>query len=75
MCVFIRGLTLPLHLTSEHLIAFGSSFSQVVDHVRTKEKESVETYRGGDNRPCHQLSVISILSKRKDTLGKGQLHM
>lgn len=50
---YIKELTLPLYLASEHLIKVGYSFSQVVNHARSTERAYVETYSGGIKRPFH----------------------
>lgn len=48
---FDRGLNLPLHLASENPIEVESSFSQVVHHARTIERECIKTYKGSGKRP------------------------
>lgn len=53
---FVGGLSLPLCLALDHLIAIESSFSKEVDHARTIERAYIETYRGRGVRPCHQYS-------------------
>jgi len=64
---FIRGLSLPLHLVLEHLIAAGSLLCQVVDHMRATERACIE-------RLCHQYTAIGIPSMSEDTFGGGRLY-
>lgn len=72
---FIKGLSFPFYLESEHVIATKSLFSQVVEYMRAIERECIETYKGGRKRTCHHYSVIVILSRRKDPSGEGQLYV
>lgn len=50
---FFKGLVFPFYLLLEHLIADVSSFSQVVDHLRSTKKERIKTYRGISKSLCH----------------------
>lgn len=52
--VFIRGLTLPLCLASKKLIAFETTFPQVVGYAKTIEQAYLETYGGGGKSPCYK---------------------
>lgn len=75
LCGFIKGSILTLRFVSEHLIEVGSSFSQVVNYTKVTESACVYTYEGGLRRPCHQYSVISILSGIEDPSSRDQLHL
>lgn len=68
---FIRGLTLPLWLASEHLIASEYTFLQVVDHARSIEWACLETYAGGGKRPHNQYNFNNILFRGRQHLNRG----
>ena len=44
---FIRGLSLPLCLASEHFVATAPTFPQVVSHVRAIEQACFDTFNSG----------------------------
>ncbi|XP_055820360.1 uncharacterized protein LOC129889189 [Solanum dulcamara] len=55
---FIRGLSLPLCLASEHLILVGSNFPQIVSHVREVKHACFEAYKGYGNRIASHFRAI-----------------
>lgn len=57
---FFGGLALPFYLASEHLIAVGYLFPQIIDHETTIERAYIDTYGGENKRLCHQCSVVGI---------------
>lgn len=59
---------------SEHVIEVGSSFPQVINHMRSTERECIENYRGFSKISCHLYSVIGIPLGSEDPLRRYQLH-
>lgn len=47
-------------------IAAGSSFSQVVDHIKAIDRTCIYTYGGRSKRTCHQYDAIGIPSESED---------
>jgi len=50
---YIEGLALQLWLASEHLISIGSTFRQVVFHVKAMEQACLEAYKDSGRMPHH----------------------
>lgn len=72
---FNRESALLLHLVSEHLIAIGSLFSQVIDYAIASKRACIDTYIGGIKMPCHRYSASGILYGSGDPYSIGQLHL
>lgn len=72
---FVRRLTLSLRLALKYLIAAGSSFPQVNDHVRTTERACIETYGDSGKKKYHQYNVSGISFGSRDPPSRDQYHL